>query len=149
MATTEISAQNNNGAQNNNSNDNAQNNNRYDNYVERYDNRADGSEKVRRMIDFVTYFLTTGMGDEQKVIFESLPHQNGIGTRIRVTGPWKGPDIEVTQTDLEQFKDSSDGPLGRWNAEEISDMQSQLCYGWKKGSALDSNGNEIETLVRE
>ena len=137
--------------ENNSNNAQAQNNeqNRYNNYVERYDNRADGSEKVRRMLDFVTYFLATGMGDKQKVVFESLPHENGIGTRIRVTGPWEGPDIEVTQTDLEQFKNSSDGPLGRWGAEEISDMQSQLCYGWKKGSALDSDGNEIETLVRE
>lgn len=119
-------------------------------FVEVYKDRDLKAEKARKALDLVQFIIETGqIGPDDPITISSVPHRNGIGTGIKISG-LKGGDIFLSQEDIAGLKmHSSYCSVGRWGVAEINRLPSQAAFGWMPGNALDQNGNEIKTFVRK
>lgn len=118
------------------------------NYVETYSEIGKASEKASKALDFLQYFLETGqMGDGSKITITAQPYRQGYGRTYVFEGPFES--FELSSTDLYGLKsDLAKSAIGRTGSKDLAEMSCQLEWGWKKGTAIDSNGDAIETLVR-
>lgn len=134
--------------------ENIQNNNRINNaadttFVEIYEDRNKRAEKAHKAIDLLQYVIETGL-PTGPITIEPVPHRNGIGAGIRITGFKDGGEIFLSQEDISGLKmNATYSAVGRWGVTEINKIPSQAAFGWVPGTALDVNGNEIKTFVRK
>lgn len=134
-------------AQNNQNNQNNQINNV--DFVEIYEDRNKRAEKAHKAIDLVQYVIETGL-PTGTITIEPVPHRNGIGAGILISGFKNGGKIFLSQEDISGLKmNSNTCAVGRWGVEEINKIPSQCAFGWKPGTAIDSEGNEVKTFVRK
>ena len=126
------------------------NNDQQVNFVEIFDDRDKRAEKARKAFDLLQYVIETGqISPDFPITIEAVPHRNGIGTGIKISG-FKGGDIFLSQEDISGLKmNSTYCAAGRWGVGEINAIPSQAAFGWVPGTALDASGNEIKTFVRK
>jgi hypothetical protein len=143
MATTEISAQNNNGAQNNSELTVPQ-------YCETYQETSKASEKASLALDFIQYFLESGqMGDGKQITITAMPYKPGYGRTYKFEGPFEGGSFELSSTDLYGLKnDFAKSAIGKTGSKDLANMPSQLEWGWRMGEAV-VDGEIVSCLVRK
>lgn len=118
-------------------------------FVEIYEDRNKRAEKAHKALDLLQYVIETGL-PTGPITIEPVPHRNGVGAGIRITGFKNGGEIFLSQEDISGMKmNSNTCAVGRWGVEEINKIPSQCAFGWKPGAAIDANGNEIKTFVRK
>ena len=119
-------------------------------FVEIFNDRNKRAEKAHKALDLLQYVIESGqVSPDSPITISSVPHRNGIGTGIKISG-FKGGDIFLSQEDISGLKMNPNyNSVGRWGVGEINAIPSQCAFGWKPGDALDPNGNEIKTFVRK
>ena len=121
------------------------------NFVEIYEDRNKRAEKARKALDLLQYVIETGqINPDCPITISSVPHRNGIGTGIKISG-FQGGDIFLSQEDISGLKmNATYCSVGRWGVAEINEIPSQAAFGWIPNvPALDADGNEIKTFVRK
>lgn len=117
-------------------------------FVEIYEEKDLRAEKARWAFDFVQFYVESGLIENGQITIKSVPHRQGIGTGVLISGPFEGGEIFLSQEDISGLKESSHHAHGNTNPKKIAEMPSQAAFGWRFGTALDINGNEVETFVR-
>jgi hypothetical protein len=117
-------------------------------FVEIFDDKFLRAEKAFKAIDHLQYLIETGLTASATITIESVPHKNGIGAGVVINFP--DGEVFLSQEDICGLKMKADlCSKGRWGTAEINKIPSQCAFGWKPGTAIDSNGNEIKTFVRK
>lgn len=120
-------------------------------FVEIYEDRNKRAEKAHKALDLLQYVIESGqVSPEVPIQISYVPHRNGIGAGVLISGFKNGGEIFLSQEDISGMKmNATYCAAGRWGVEEINKIPSQCAFGWKPGDALDPNGNEIKTFVRK
>lgn len=127
---------------------NAVENKQQNEFVEIHEDKYSRAEKAYKALDHLQYIIETGLTAGSSITIEAVPHRNGIGTGVKIS--FSDGDVFLSQEDISGLKMNPNyHSVGRWGTAEINKIPSQAAFGWRPGTAVDSEGNEIRTFVRK